>query len=84
MLNKDELTLVCKESYKTGYHCVGEVDGEKIYRVEYETVSYYVDDDCYCLYVVYNENFEDYDIEHLDLGTCKVMKHLKMLIKEEF
>ena len=84
MLNKDELTLICKENFKIGMRCVGEEDGEKIYKVEYETVSYYVPDDCHCLYVVYNENFEDYDTEYLDLGVCKVMKHLKMLVEEEY
>lgn len=83
MLNKDELTLVCKENLKVGYRCVGEQDGEKIYKVDYETVSYYVSDDCHCLYVVYNDNFEDYEIEYFDLGTSKVIRHLKMLMEEE-
>lgn len=83
MLNKDELTLICKESYKCGMKCVGEVDNEKVYRVEYETTSYYLDEKCHVLYIVYNDNFNDYDVEYLDLGTSIVMKHLKML-KEEF
>lgn len=83
MLNKNDLTLVCKETLKIGYHCVGEEDGEKIYKVDYETVSYYVPDDCHCLFVVYNENFEDYEIEYFEIGTCKVLRHLKMLMEEE-
>ena len=82
MLNKDELVLICRETNKIGYRCVGEQDGEKIYKLEYETVSYYLDDDCYCLYTVYNNNFDDYDVETFDLGVHKVMKHFKML-KEE-
>lgn len=83
MLNEKELTLICRESYKCGMKCVGEVDGEKVYRVEYETTEYYVDEMCHTLYIVYNHNFNDYDTEHLDLGTSIVMKHLKM-IKEEY
>ena len=83
MLNKDELTLICKESYKCGMKCVGEVDNEKVYRVEYETTSYYLDEKCHVLYIVYNDNFNDYDVEYLDLGACKMMKYLKMM-KEEF
>lgn len=83
MLNKDELTLICRESYKCGMKCVGEVDGEKVYRVVYETTCYYLDDNCHCLYIVYNDNFNDYDVEHLDLGTSIVMKYLKT-VKEEY
>ena len=83
MLNKDELTLICRESVKTGMKCVGEVDGEKIYRVCYETVEYYLNEPCTTLYTVYNHNFNDYEVEYLDLGACKMMKYLKML-KEEY
>ena len=83
MLKKDELTLICRESVKTGMKCVGEVDGEKIYRVCYETVEYYLNEQCSALYTVYNHNFDDYDVEYLDLGACKMMKVLKIL-KEEF
>lgn len=83
MLNKDKLILICRETSKIGYRCVGEQDGEKIYKVEYETVSYYLDDDCFNLYIVYNDNFNDYERETFDLGVHKVMKHFKML-KEEF
>ena len=83
MLIPDNLTFICRESVKTGYKCVGEEDGDKIYKLEYETTSYYVNESCTCLYIVYNDNFEDYDTEVLDLGMSKVMKHFKML-KEEF
>lgn len=84
MLNKDELTLICKENNKCGMKCVGEVDNEKVYRVEYESTAYYLDDTCHKLYIVYNDNFNDYDVEYLDLGTTTVMKHLKMLVREEY
>ena len=83
MLSPDNLTFICRESIKLGYKCIGEADGDKIYKVEYETTSYYVNESCTCLYIVYNDNFEDYDTEILDLGTSKVMKHFKML-KEAF
>lgn len=78
MLNKDELSLICRESQKIGMKCVGEVDGEKVYRVCYETIEYYVDDECIHLYTVYNHNFNDYDTEILDLGASKVMRYLMM------
>ena len=83
MLNPDNLTFICRESVKLGYKCVGIADGDKIYKIEYDTISYYVNDSCTCLFIVYNDNFEDYDTEVLDLGTSKVMQHFKMF-KEEF
>lgn len=83
MLNPDNLTFICRESVKIGYKCVGEEDGDKIYKLEYESTSYYVNENCTCLFIVYNDNFDDYDTEVLDLGVSKVMKHFKML-KEEY
>ena len=83
MLNKEDLTLICRESVKNGMKCVGECDGEKIYRAVYETVEYYLNDSCSTLYTVYNHNFNDYEVEYLDLGATKMMRYLKLL-KEEY
>ena len=83
MLNKDELTLICAESVKTGMKCVGEVDGEKVYRVCYDIKEYYLNESCSALYTVYNHNFDDYEVEYLDLGASRVMTYLKMM-KEEY
>lgn len=82
MLNFDELDLVCRESIKNGWKCVGEVEREKVYRLEYEIVEYYTDKMRDVIYTVYNHNPEDFTVEYLDLGACTVLKYL-MMIKEE-
>ena len=83
MLNFDELDLVCRESIKNGWKCVGEVEGEKVYRLEYEIVEYYTDKMRDVIYTVYNHNPEDFTTEYLDLGACRVLKYL-MMVREEF
>lgn len=82
-LKEIELYLVCRESNKVGLQCVGDIDGEKIYKVEYETVEYFTDDSYSVIYTVYNHNLDDYDIEYLDLAGHKCLAHL-MMMKEEF
>ena len=80
-LNLKELTLICRESEKTGMECVGEVEGDKVYRVTYRQTSYYTDESCTRIYTVYDNDFYHYDEEILDLGASTALKHL-LMIKE--
>ena len=82
-LKNKELQLICRESKKVGMKCVGEVDGEKIYRVEYETIEYYTDESRSVIYTVYNYNLDDYEVEYLDLAGHKVLTYL-MNLKEGY
>ena len=82
-LKEMELELICRESQKIGMKCVGEIDGEKVYTVEYETVEYYTDSSRSVIYTVYNHNLEDYEIEYLDLAGYKVLSYL-MNLKEGY
>lgn len=82
-LREVDLDLICRESNKVGMKCVGEVEGEKIYRVEYETIEYYTDETRNVIYTVYNHNLDDYDVEYLDLSGHKVLCYL-MNLKEGY
>ena len=82
-LKNKELELICREYKKIGMNCVGELDGEKVYRVLYETIEYYTDESRSVIYTVYNHNLDDYDVEYLDLSGHKVLTYL-MNLKEEY
>ena len=82
-LKEIELELICRESNKVGMKCVGEIDGEKVYTVEYETIEYYTDETRSVIYTVYNHNLDDYEIEYLDLAGHQVLTYL-MSLKGEY
>ena len=82
-LKEIELELICRESTKVGMKCVGEIDGEKVYTVEYETVEYFTDETRSVIYTVYNHNLEDYEVEYLDLAGHNVLSYL-MNLKEGY
>ena len=81
MLDLSQLVYLYSEREQNGYVCVGECDGEKIYRIQYVSKSYYTTQTYTHLYVVYDHNPDDYDVEVLDIQTSQVLKHFNRLFK---
>ena len=79
MVNPEELLFICRERQQCGMKAVGEIDGEKIYQVCYEEIEYYTDEGFSRIYTVYNHNFDDVEIEYLDLSGHQVLKYLFQL-----
>ena len=79
MVCKDELLFICRERQQSGLKAVGEIDNEKIYQICYEEIEYYTDEGFSRIYTVYNHNFDDVEIEYLDLSGHQVLKYLFQL-----